>query len=600
MTNRTNNPKLSAYALLSSLLILALSACGSNDAPLQNLHTAEPIPWEACDLSTFPGELSGALEPLGDRLECATLRAPLDWDVPQRGEIDLGVLRVRAANQEKRQGAIFVNPGGPGGDGYDFGALIGLLFAQGGGAAPDLVAQVSDRYDVVGFSPRGVGRSTQLTCQSNQTFPETRLYTDRSLDNVLALLRTGLLKATACLRNPLTRSINTEQTVRDMDFIRERLGDEKLNYLGYSYGSWLGAWYASTFPERAGNIVLDANLDFSGTIQESFALQPLGFQRAFEAVALPYAARANEVLQLGSSAEEVGRVYEALPVTLKEALLDLDGEMGIIQDLFDSGAVDDIAVDLVAAQGIGEILASSDPLSPEDYDAFREQVASYTYSDNAGLNAVALEAAAALAERYIDLLGPSERVALEPSDAVFNAVKCNDTPWIRGARYYIEEGNRQNAVYPLLGGDITEQSCAFWTPPTADKPDVPANLPPLLLVQTGFDAPTPVEGALNSFEVLPGAKLVYVENELSHTAFPYGTACVDATVLAHLLDGALPGEDVTSCEALPLPGESQVFPPGGVPSFGDQSLSVQATETPEPNPMVDLVHEMVRNAAYGD
>ena len=333
-----------AYLSLLTCLALLLAACGTSgteesiegpETPTLSEIEEQEIAWEPCDPNLFPEALSEPLAGLGDRLECATLITPLTWSEPERDTIDLGVLRVRAGNEAERKGAIFLNPGGPGGDGLFLGALFGLIFENGNvpdtrfvAAAPELLGQVSDQYDVIGFSPRGVGGSFQLFCGSNKLYPETDFYTDRSEENIAALVESGRLTAEACKNNPLSDFIDTEQTVQDMDLIRRLLGDEKLNFLGFSYGSWLGSWYAKRFPEHAGNMVLDANTEFSATFQESFSLQPLGFQRAFQEVTVPYIARNSGVFGLGESDEEVYEVYDALPPTLKNALL--NGSLSLI------------------------------------------------------------------------------------------------------------------------------------------------------------------------------------------------------------------------------------------------------------------------------
>ena len=600
------NTKLYLGLLVCTLLLLA--ACSDSDtesAPSIENPTAEfdeqTVSWEACDPNLFPEVLSGPLADLGERLECATLTAPLAWSEPERDTINLGILRVKAANEAERQGAILINPGGPGGDGLVFGALFGLIFENGNvpdtrfvSAAPELLGQVSDQYDVIGFSPRGVGGSFQLFCGSNKLFPETEFYTDRSEENLAALVESGRLVAEACKNNPLSDYINTEQTVQDMDLIRRLLGDEKLNFLGFSYGSWLGSWYAKRFPEHAGNIVLDANTEFSATFQESFSLQPLGFQRAFQEVAVPYIARNSGVFALGESPEEVYSVYDTLPPLLKDALL--NGSLSLVSNLYSSGAVAFIGQSLVAAQGVAEVLGSSEPLTPETYAAFLEQVATYTYSDDEEFNNSVSELGVILAADYLTFLdAPPGEVVLPPNNAVFISVVCNDTPWTQDPDYFVEFGNEQNEANPLIGGAFTSEPCAFWGEPSAEKPDTPDDLSPVLMVQTGFDAATPAEGAVRAFESLPGAKLVYIENEMSHAAFPYNTVCVDAKVATYLLDGTLPEEDVSNCDALPLPGEEQVYPPGGVPSLG--SLSAQAAEVAGSNALYDLVHELVRENA---
>ena len=611
--------KHSRLSLLSSLLCvlaLLLSACGDIDVDDIIPPTAEKpdkpdealeefenqeVSWAACDPTLFSESGRELLAPLGDRLECATLKTPLDWEEPARDEINLGVLRVKAGDESKRKGAILLNPGGPGGDGLTLGAFFGLIFANGGiedtlpVAAPEILAQVSESYDIVGFSPRGVGGSFQLFCGSNAVYPPADFYTDRSDENLQALLAQAELVAEACKNNPLSDFVNTEQTVQDMDLIRRLLGDEKLNYLGYSYGSWLGAWYAKRFPENAGHMVLDANTNFAATFQESFGLQPLGFQRGFEDVAAPYLTR-NDVFGLGETPEEVYGVYDALRDDVKSVVT-----FPILNLLYSSQQVTVVGASLSASRGINTILNELEsPLEPEGYDAFLEAVATYPYVEDEELSAAISEVALPFAQDYIAALeAEPESVVLEPSSAVFNSISCNDSPWNQDSQFWIDFGNEQNEVHPFIGGAFTSEPCAFWGEPSTMMPDIPENLPSVLMVQTGYDAATPAEGALEAFESLPGAKLVYVENELSHTIFPYNTECVDAQVAQFLLDGSLPEETVTNCDALPLPGETEIFAPGTAPSTDELTTQglVRAAVSAGENELYDLTHELLRENA---
>ena len=606
--------KRTRYALgtLFACSALLLAACGGTDteaeAPGGGLAEFEnqEVVWESCD-PIFDAEFNELLAPLGDRLECATLQTALDWDEPERDTINLGVLRVKAGDEAAREGAIFLNPGGPGGDGLEIGALFGLVFANGSfeeigypTAAPDLLTQISERYDVIGFSPRGLGGSFQLFCGSNLTLPPANFYTDRSEENVRILLEQGRVIAETCLNNPLSSYIDTEQTARDMDLVRRLLGDEKLNFLGYSYGSWLGAWYAKLFPEHTGNMVLDANVEFSTDWQETDFDFVMGFQRAFEEVALPYAARNSAFYGLGDTAEEVYSVYDSLERDLKGALV--RGRLSIVGDLYRSDNVTSIAGKLLVARGVQEVLDEFGPVTSDNAESFFAQLEAYTYIEDEELDIQAKEAALILGEDYLELLEfgftrASKDVIRRTGSAVNTAVVCNDSPFNRDPEFWIQKGDELNELYPLLGGSLTAQPCAFWDEPSTSMSDVPSSIPPILMVQTGFDAATPSEGAVRAFETLPGARLVYVENEMSHAIFPYNTSCVDERVAAYLLDGTLPEEDVTSCDAKPLPGETQVYAPGGVPSFGAQGLSTQAAETYEPNPLYDLIHERIRENA---
>ncbi len=600
-------------AICSVWVMLALAGCRTTSpAPTPGAETPEGeaalaaingqrVAWAACDPSLFAFVPPAVLEPVAGRLECATLKTALDWGEPERDTINLGVLRVRAADPAARRGALLLNPGGPGGDGLLFGALVGTVFASAGGTdapAADLFTALSNSYDVVGFSPRGTGGSFRLYCGLNRAPAPPAFYGDRSPENVAALLAQGEAVAAACQNNPLNKYINTEQTVQDMDLIRRLLGDEKLNYLGYSYGSWLGSWYAKRFPAHAGNIVLDANTDFSGTFQDLSLNYVGGFERAFRDVALAYAARKDALYGLGATKEEVYTVYDGLPADLKEPLL--FGSASIVGNLYSSALVPDVAVSLVAARGLSAVLEGFGTPTFENIDALEAQLSTYPYAADSDLNSEAQEVAVSLAYDYLFYLDylefPPDSIDIGPDGAVFYAVSCNDSPWTQDSAFWTQRGNEANETQPLLGGSLTAEACPFWSAPTAQAPAVPAGVPPILLVQNGYDAPTPSEGALRAFATLPNARLVYLENEMSHTAFPYGTACVDRAVASYLLDGTLPQARVTNCEARPLPEEAQVFPPGAAPTPA-AAPALGATLAPVDNPLYGLVHDKLRENA---
>jgi len=585
--------------LLLLLAALLLSACKKNTPPSENedlkRFTEQTPTWGECPAELFQ-DLGDFLDPVADRVECTTVKAPLDWTTPGFDEVDVGVVRVKAGDSAKRKGAILVNPGGPGGDGLLIGAATGLRFATATEdvAAFSLLNQLSEQYDVIGFSPRGVGESFNFTCAQNRLLPKTEFYTDRSSDNVQAMLESAEVQANACLANPLYKYIDTEQTARDMDLIRTVMGDEKLNYLGYSYGSWLGHWYAKLFPETTGHMVLDSNTEFSASFQESFGLQPLGFQRAFEDVALAFAVRNNNFFPLGDSVEEAYRMYEALLPDLKAVLQ--YGDSALFNDLYDSSRMPDLALKLLAAKGANEvILGFEDEPTPE---TVQQALADYTFSPDVDTDTLAREQAFTLIEEFI---GYTQRepalVTLGADSAVFHAIRCNDTPWTSDPQYWIDAGNEANETYPFLGGAVTENPCTYWEKPTTTKPDTAAEkLPPILLVQSELDAATPSEGALRAFETLPNAGLVFIENEMSHGLFPYGTDCVDTKIARYLLGGKLPSERTSTCKAKPLPGETEVYPAGSMaaPTFSLQSLA----NTPQNDPLGDLIHEIVERNAY--
>lgn len=501
-------------------------------------------------------------EALGNRIECADVKVPLDWNMPARGTASFALLRVKPADKVARQGSIFFNPGGPGGDGLLFGAIFSYLWnkADPTTAAGAALKKLSDGYDLIGFSPRGTGQSTRLTCGSNEeTSPEQYQSEDRSDANIKAMLRNARLAAQACLKNPITPYINTDQTARDLNLARQLLGDSKLNYIGYSYGTWLGAWYAKLFPAQTGHFLLDGNTAFNQDFQASFMAQPQGFERAFREVTLAYAARHDDLFELGTTKEAAYSVYNSFPSAIKLTLQVYPDSM--IGALYSDGSIVTIPYMLVAARGFSAVVKAHPELKTgEDFGPL---LAAYTYAKDQTVNAVAGNLALLMLDSYVgivnNLAGPVE---LGYEGSVFNAVVNNDTPWNQDPNFWVKYGDQAAKDFPLIGGGFTETSAIYWSKPTTTKPALPSTLPPILMLQNEDDPATPREGALPAWKSLPGAKLIFVDNEAQHTAFPYDTECVDLKVATFFIDGTLPADPFTVCQAKPLPGETQVYPVG--------------------------------------
>ena len=309
---------------------LALAACGGSDGtsppdPLQP-YRAQVVQWTECDPGIL-GQPSDAMNALrgSQRLRCALVRAPLDWGNPAHGDITLAVMRLAAGKPEARRGALLFNPGGPGVDGLNLTFRLWDAFAGSSPADAQGARQLRllDEYDMVGFSPRGVGASTQLQCGTN----EPSRFVDYSVTgwdtpgNLANVHYNGRKTAEACQKNPLTPHISTEAMARDMDLLRSLLGDDKLNYVGYSYGSWLGAWYAGLFPDKVGRMVLDSVMDFGVTMEQALLhAQPPARQRLFDEVLAPYAARHADYFRLGTSAAEVRAAVQALSPSVQAVL----------------------------------------------------------------------------------------------------------------------------------------------------------------------------------------------------------------------------------------------------------------------------------------
>jgi len=241
---------LGAAALLSAAVLLSgcAAAGAGGQAGGESAKQAKAFPevfaqtitWGECgDDFGLSDELvgkileKGAPQDVVDALECATVKAPLDWNDPENTEtIELAVTHLPATGGEKI-GTLLGNPGGPGVSGLDF--MFGMLASPG-------FEQVYAQYDLIGFDPRGIGRSTPVECEDVSSIREVQL-------------------ATCAEDFPLARSMGTSQVARDMDMLRALQGEEKLDYLGYSYGTILGSTYVTLFPERTGRVVLDSAPD---------------------------------------------------------------------------------------------------------------------------------------------------------------------------------------------------------------------------------------------------------------------------------------------------------------------------------------------------
>ncbi len=278
--------------------LLALAACGTS----ADVHSSRadplgeaPVSTDAPPITTFnpsdstpsTGESSsdsGTLDwkacddPVVEdpTLECATLQVPLDYDNPSGETIDMALIRVPATGD--RKGAVLFNPGGPGASAFDYVAAGGTTYSDALGTS---------NFDFVGFDPRGVERSGGIRCVDD-AFVDKHLYVDDTPDTpeeqtLKDESRTGFVDACTKKYGDTLRFYSTANTARDMDAIREALGDDQISYLGISYGTYLGATYATLFPDRVRSMVLDSVVETNGdTTQQAYETQMIGFEGAFD------------------------------------------------------------------------------------------------------------------------------------------------------------------------------------------------------------------------------------------------------------------------------------------------------------------------------
>ncbi len=267
-------------ALVAALAaVLTLSACLP---PLDQVSPDDGVAWPG-GTGTSGGDPSGSdvysqqvdWKACG-KLECATIQVPLNWQEPDGQTIELALNRYRSPSQGKRLGTVVINPGGPGGSGIEFTSY----FADFAGKS------LLEHYDVVGFDPRGVGQSSPVKCGSTAELDAYYLHdaVANTEADIKAQVDANAAFAARCreLTGPLIENVDTASAARDMDVIRALVGDEKLNYLGFSYGTQLGATYAVLYPQNVGKMVLDGAVDFLLPPTEMSETQAQGFELALE------------------------------------------------------------------------------------------------------------------------------------------------------------------------------------------------------------------------------------------------------------------------------------------------------------------------------
>ncbi len=485
---------------VTATLVPALAPAQASAAePLKRFETQKPA-WHRCDAS----------QPAA--FQCATIKVPLDYGRPGATTIKLAVSRMKTSAPGKRHGALLFNPGGPGGEGLDMPVMMKDMLPK----------TVREKYDLIGFDPRGVGRSTPVTCgltgaEQNMEHP----YKAETFSRNVKWARTVADKCRARNGDRLPY-ITTRNTARDMDVIRAVLGEKKISYLGFSYGTYLGAVYAQMYPGRTDRFVLDSSVDPARAWRGMIQVWAEGSEPAFTRWT-KWTARHHRTYKLGDTPAKVKKTFWDLVARADRTPIENGGE---------KFTGDDIRAGLRPAF-----------FSPE-YAA--EAVADLKKA--AGGHATPRRSPAPKAQP-----GPGRSTAWAaqaPADnesAAFWTVVCGDTAaWPRDPEQYRRDAIRDKAKYPLygdFGSNITP--CAFW-----DKPAEPVTVVDgkvgLLTVQNQWDSQTPLVSGLGMHRALKGSRMVYVQGGEGHGVYSGNPrACADRTVNDYLSNGKLPARDVT-------------------------------------------------------
>ncbi|MFJ2030905.1 alpha/beta hydrolase [Streptosporangium sp. NPDC087985] len=470
--------------------------------------------WGPCGETPKTGLLDGVLPApaKAGQMECANLKVPLDYGNPDR-TITLALNRIRgkAVRDADHLGVLLVNPGGPGASGR---SLTGYVAAQ-------LPGNLADRFDVVGFDPRGVGNSEPaLRCVDPVKFyaPPLPDYVPGDDREETALIDRAQQYARACgdRWNWLLPHMSSENSARDMDAIREALGESKISFMGYSYGSYLGALYATLFPSRVRRLVLDSVVDPRGVWYDSNLIQDISFDRRHQDF-LKWTARHNDVYRLGGTGKAVSFAWYAMRERLRTR--PAGGVVGPseLDDTYTAGGYSDV-------------------IWPQLARAF----SAYVKKDDA-------EPMVAAYRRHVE-----NDAKAENGYAVYLAVQCRDAAWPRDWSQWRADMSRLYTKAPFLTWQNAwyNAPCAFWPEPggTPVKIQDSRELPPVMLIQAERDAATPYSGALQVRKLFGASRLVTVPGG-NHGVALGGNRCVDRYLVAYLKDGSLPGPDQRTAAA---------------------------------------------------
>lgn len=523
------------YGTAGSLVLTALVA-----APTGSASAADTAPYPeargtlvAAERAKAAGVRFGACpaaEGLPPSVKCGTVSVPLDYARPDGKQIRLTVSRTKATEKAeprrgkavKRQGALVFNPGGPGGSGMYF-PMVGML--------PEW-KRIAAAYDLVGYAPRGVGRSAPISCQDPKEFTKAPTQAPTHPDAAYKLKRIKQAKeyAQGCVERSgkAVRHYTSLNNARDLDVLRAALGEKKLTFMGASYGTYFGAVYASLFPSHVRRMVFDSavNPDPAQIWYRNNLEQSAAFEHRW-ADFRTWTAKHDKTYHLGKTPEAVQRSYEKVRREL--AAKPAGGKVGpgqLQSAYLQAGYYD-------------------------DYWPTRASALSAYLKGNP--------------KPLIEQAGPEPKAAKEQENgnAVYTAVECNDAPWPTDFQTWNRDNSllARSAPFETWDNAWMNLPCAYWPAPRQRPVDVGTDegeLAPTLILAAERDAATPYEGAQELNRRLRGSVLVTERDAGTHGIGGGPNRCVNGYMEAYLLEGRLPVRRAACAphkEPEPLSGE---------------------------------------------
>ncbi|SFR25304.1 TAP-like protein [Lentzea waywayandensis] len=520
-------------AALASALVLGTVVSGLGAASAQADPAVKPAAWGQCAadvLATLPATVTPEERA---KLTCAVQEVPVDHSRPRGEKTGIAMMKRPANDPSRKIGSIFLNPGGPGGSGLIRGAVSKNYFG----------ASVLDRFDVIGFDPRGVARSAPLRCFRSQeeadAVNEGWFSLPITKDEIASSIRQSKVYTDYCKINagPLLNHMSTEAVARDLDVMRESVGDQQLNFVGFSYGTLIGSTYANIFPQRTRAMVIDGNVDPQLRLTngaEYDRQRADGFEIALDAM-LKRCDSAG-VAKCAFAGDARGK-FEAMKTALGKAPATLpNGTKVTLSDV-----VGRVAGDLYS-------IARITPL------------AAWLQSVHVALNPSTATAAALTVQSTVELAAPLNnaggRMDVDPlpdtpytADDSYYAVNCTDKPFSRTNRNWERTAVKWEKESPTFGryqaaSDLL--TCPTWPTRNPDRWIGPWNRKtknPIVVVGNYYDPATQYLFAQRMAKQLGNARLISVDS-FGHCILGR-SADTDAAVAKYLVDLIPPAEGST-------------------------------------------------------
>jgi pimeloyl-ACP methyl ester carboxylesterase len=502
--------------LTAVLVVFAPAVANASPAALPSTPDA-PVPelsWEACG-TTGEGAAAG--------VECATAALPRDYDEPEGKQVQIAVARVPALDPAQRIGSLFFNFGGPGAPAVDY------LQAAGAG----IFSALNARFDIVAFDPRGVGQSKpSIDCEvddeKNGPLPRpTPTPVDLDADALVARAQDYVDSCTAN-NGEILRHVSTANVARDMDAIRAALDDERLSYLGFSYGTMLGATYAALFPDRYRALVLDAAVEPDLWIHDpvsSSTTQLAAFERALDRFLA--ACAEDQTACSGFGGSDPSTAYDALLASADSAPIPAPRYTDDPRPVSADDIRDVTTTLLYAKQFWGILAAALAQAAAGDASLFRAIV-------------------------HLVVFPPDD----PDPDRLF-AIAGSERQWPEDVDAYLARGAREWVDSPHFWSHFAYSEIPFALWPVRDEDAyggpfaVDPSSPPPLVVGTTYDPATPYSSAVGLVEVLGNARLLTMEGD-GHGAYGRNSECIDNATDSYLIEGTLPAEGTVCQQEVPF------------------------------------------------